>query len=70
MNCPGNGGRGMRGKVVKAIRKSVYGDYSIRGTRYHWDENTPSMIVCVGLRKRYKERKKLYNSGDLGIKGV
>jgi hypothetical protein len=55
----------MRGKVAKAIRKSVYGDYSIRGTRYRWDENTPGMVVCIGLRKQYKERKKLHR----GVRG-
>jgi len=64
----------MRGKRVKQIRKSVYGDMSIRDTKYRWKDGKWSqrglygIVVCIGLRKQYKEMKKLYKrGGGVGI---
>jgi hypothetical protein len=45
----------MRGKLAKRIRKFVYGDYSIRSTKYHMEG---SHIVADDRRKRYQNIKR------------
>lgn len=47
----------MRGKLVKAIRKAIYGTQSIKGKRRYAKDET-GCIYNVGLRQSYKALKK------------
>ncbi len=46
----------MRGKKAKSIRKSVYGEKSIRARRYA--RNEAGTITNLGLRRTYQASKK------------
>jgi len=64
------GGRTMRGKKAKALRKKIYGDMSIRQTQYKTLPTsgmffpnidafaTSDQVICVGLRQKYQQAKK------------
>ena len=48
----------MNGTKSKMIRREIYGDNSIRNTKYVIKPN--GQIVCLGLRKKYQAAKKYY----------
>ena len=50
----------MRESISKKIRQVVFKDMSRKGTKYA--RTQAGAIVCVGLRARYKETKKEYNT--------
>lgn len=52
----------MRGKRTKEIRKSVYGDHSLKDRRYARDPKTGE-VFCLGLRRKYQDTKKSYYGG-------
>ena len=57
----------MRGATAKALRRKVYGDFSIRVRQYEWaydKKGTPTHIVTVGLRRRYQAAKHSWKKGE------
>jgi len=64
----------MRGTVAKRIRRMVYGDFSTRNPGYRFEaydklmalfvrkqrKNKPGTIASIGLRREYREAKKVY----------
>ncbi len=45
----------MNQRRAKILRREIYGDLSRRGTQY---KKIGAHLVCIGLREKYKERKK------------
>lgn len=57
----------MRGTKAKALRREVYGDTSIRGTKYSMLSN--GMVIADDIRRNYQGKKKgidIYEEARLG----
>lgn len=46
----------MNGKKAKALRKKIFGNFSIRDTKYTQERD--GSIRCIGRRKAYQKAKK------------
>ena len=46
----------MNGKAAKKLRKSVFGDFSLRDTKYMRD--LKGVIRCIGKRRTYQDAKR------------
>ena len=58
----------MRGATAKALRRKVYGDFSIRVRQYEirYDKKgTPICIVTAGLRRLYQATKRAWKKGGI-----
>ena len=58
----------MRGATAKALRRKVYGDFSIRVRQYEirYDKKgTPTHIITVGLRQVYQRAKLTRRRGGI-----
>lgn len=64
----------MRGTKAKAIRRKVYGNYSIRNRGYYIAPGVPEgeygQIICDQMRHLYQKSKKLFKTLNRKEKGL
>lgn len=53
----------MRAKVARRLRKSVYGDFSLRARKYYHHPKIPGTIITDRRRQEYQRVKKAYKQG-------